>query len=248
MRVKSILVSQPAQADSTPYHQIIEKHKIKVDFKPFVQVQGMSGKDLRVQKIDLQQHTAIIMTSRKAVDHFFRVAEEMRFKVPDTMKYFCQSEAVAFYLQKYITYRKRKIYVGKRDFSELVPIIKKHKEEKFLFPTSDILKIEVEKALNDLKINWKRGVFYRTVYSDLSDLKNIKYDIVAFFSPAGIESLFKNFPDFKQNDIKIATFGSSTLEAAQKAGLIVDIQAPISEAPSMTVALEKYLEKNNSKR
>lgn len=243
MKVKTILVSQPEQSENSPYNQIIEKYKVKIDFRPFIEVQGVSGKELRQQKIDLQQHTAIILTSRNAVDHFFRVAEEMRFKVPDAMKYFCQSEAIAYYLQKYITYRKRKIYVGKRDFSDLLPYIKKHKEEKFFLPSSDILKAEIENSLNELKINWKRGILYKTVPSDLSDLQ-LKYDVLAFFSPAGIDSLFKNFPKFKQGRSKIATFGKATFLSAEQAGLKVEIQAPAPETPSMTMALERFLEKS----
>jgi uroporphyrinogen-III synthase len=247
MKVKTILVSQPEQSENSPYHQIIEKYKVKIDFRPFTEVQGVTGKDLRSQKIDLTQHTAIILTSRNAVDHFFRVAEEMRFKVPDTMRYFCLSEAVAFYLQKYITYRKRKIYVGKKDFSDLVPSIKKHKEENYLFPTSEVLSPIIEKSLNDLKIKWSRAIFYKTVHSDISDLKDTSYDIIALFSPAGVESLYKNFPDFKQQNTKIAVFGASTLKEAEQAGLKISIQAPLPEIPSMTMALEKYLEKTNKK-
>ena len=247
MKVKTILVSQPEQSENSPYHQIIEKYKVKIDFRPFTEVQGVTGKDLRSQKIDLTQHTAIILTSRNAVDHFFRVAEEMRFKVPDTMRYFCLSEAVAFYLQKYITYRKRKIYVGKKDFSDLVPSIKKHKEENSLFPTSEVLSPIIEKSLNDLKIKWSRAIFYKTVHSDISDLKDTSYDIIALFSPAGVESLYKNFPDFKQQNTKIAVFGASTLKEAEQAGLKISIQAPLPEIPSMTMALEKYLEKTNKK-
>ena len=247
MKVKTILVSQPEQSENSPYHQIIEKYKVKIDFRPFTEVQGVTGKDLRSQKIDLTQHTAIILTSRNAVDHFFRVAEEMRFKVPDTMRYFCLSEAVAFYLQKYITYRKRIIYVGKKDFSDLVPSIKKHKEENYLFPTSEVLSPIIEKSLNDLKIKWSRAIFYKTVHSDISDLKDTSYDIIALFSPAGVESLYKNFPDFKQQNTKIAVFGASTLKEAEQAGLKISIQAPLPEIPSMTMALEKYLEKTNKK-
>lgn len=247
MKVKTILVSQPEQSENSPYHQIIEKYKVKIDFRPFTEVQGVTGKDLRSQKIDLTQHTAIILTSRNAVDHFFRVAEEMRFKVPDTMRYFCLSEAVAFYLQKYITYRKRKIYVGKKDFSDLVPSIKKHKEENYLFPTSEVLSPIIEKSLNDLKIKWSRAIFYKTVHSDISDLKDTSYDIIALFSPAGVESLYKNFPDFKQQNTKIAVFGASTLKEAEQAGLKISIQSPLPEIPSMTMALEKYLEKTNKK-
>lgn len=249
MKVKTILVSQPEpKTENSPYTQIVENQKVKIDFRPFIDVEGVSAKDVRRQKIDLNKFTAIILTSRKSVDHFFRIAEEMRFKVSDNMKYFCLSEAVAFYLQKYITYRKRKIYVGKRDFSDLLPSLKKYKDENFLLPGSDTLKPEIPIALNDLKLKWERGVFYRTVHSDLSDLKDIKYDILAFFSPSGIESLFKNFPDFVQENTRIAVFGDSTMKAAQDAGLTIDIKAPAPGVPSMTMALEQYITKVNKNK
>ena len=202
----------------------------------------------KMQKIDLTNFTAVILTSRKSVDHYFRIAEEMRFKVPTTMKYFCQSEAIAYYLQKYITYRKRKIYVGKKEFADLLPILKKYKEEKFLFPGSDAPKPEATAALNDIKIKWERVVFYRTEYCDISAIKENKYDILTFFSPAGIEALFKSFPDFSQKKTKIAVYGDATLKAAEEAGLIIDIKAPSPESPSMTVALDHYLGKQNSKK
>jgi uroporphyrinogen-III synthase len=208
----------------------------------------VSAKDIRHQKVDLNNFTAIILTSRNAVDHFFRVAEEMRFKVPDTMKYFCQSEAVAFYLQKYVVYRKRKIYVGKRTFQDLSPLIKKYKDESFLLPTTDKLKPEVPETLNGLGVKWKEAIFYRTVISNLSDLADVYYDVLVFFSPSGIESLFKNFPDFKQNNTRIAVFGDTTIKAVEQHGLRVDIAAPTPETPSMTMALEKYIEKVNKKK
>lgn len=242
MKVKTILVSQPEpKVENSPYLQLIEKQKVKIDFRPFIHVEGVDAKDVRQQKIDLTKFTAIILTSRNSVDHFFRIAKDMRFEVPDTMKYFCQSEAVAFYLQKYVVYRKRKIYVGKMNFPDLSPLIKKYKDEKFLLPSSDVLKPEVPETLDALKVDWKRAILYKTVASDLSDLKNVYYDILAFFSPSGIESLFKNFPDFKQNNTRIAVFGNTTLKAAQEAGLRIDIQAPTPETPSMTMALEKYI-------
>mgnify|MGYP001157187182 CR=1 FL=1 len=198
-------------------------------------------------KIDLKSYSAIILTSRNAVDNFFRIAEEMRYKVPDTLKYFCQSEAVAYYLQKYVVYRKRKIYVGKRTFSEMAPILKKYKNEKFLLPSSDVLKPEVPNVLDELKLNWKRAICYRTVVSDLSHLKDVYYDILVFFSPSGIKSLFENFPDFEQKDTRIAVFGNSTVKAANEAGLKINIQAPTPETPSMTMALEKYIDEVNKK-
>jgi uroporphyrinogen-III synthase len=246
MKVKTILVSQPEpKIENSPYFDLSEKQKVKIDFRPFIHVEGVPSKDIRQQKVDLNNYTAIILTSRNAVDHFFRVAEEMRFKVPDAMKYFCQSEAVAYYLQKYVVYRKRKIYVGKRNFADLSPLIKKYKDEKFLLPTTDKLKPEVPEILNGLNINWKEAVFYKTVISDLSDLENVTYDILVFFSPSGIESLFHNFPEFKQNDTKIAVFGNTTIKAVEEKGLRVDIAAPTPETPSMTMALQKYIDKAN---
>src|SRR5690606_18918312 len=209
---------------------------------------GVSGREVRSQKVDLNNYTAVVLTSRNSVDHFFRIAEELRFKVPDTMKYFCLSEAVAFYLQKYVVYRKRKIYVGKRTFSDLAPIIKKYKGEKFILPSSDKLTPEIPQIMDDLKVDWKEATFYRTVISDLSDLRDVYYDILVFFSPSGIESLFENFPDFKQNDTRIAVFGNTTVKAAEDMGLRVDIQAPTPETPSMTMALEKYIQEVNNKK
>lgn len=249
MKVKTILVSQPEpKVENSPYFDLVDKQKVKIDFRPFIHVEGVSSKDVRTQKVDLSQYSAIILTSRNSVDHFFRIAEELRFKVPDTMKYFCQSEAVAYYLQKYVVYRKRKIYVGKRTFTELSPLIKKYKNEKFLLPSSDKLKPEVPAVLDDLGVHWKQGTFYKTVISDLSDLRDVYYDILVFFSPSGIESLFENFPDFQQNDTRIAVFGNTTITAATNRGLRVDIQAPTPETPSMTMALERYIKSVNSKK
>jgi uroporphyrinogen-III synthase len=248
MKVKTILVSQPApKTENSPYTDLIEKQKVKIDFVPFIHVEGVTAKEVRTQKIDLRSYTAIILTSRNAVDHFFRVAEEMRFTVPDSMKYFCQSEAVAYYLQKYVVYRKRKIYVGKRTFPELSTIIKKYKDEKFLLPSSDKLKDIVPETLNELGVNWTRATLFKTVVSDLSNLENVFYDILVFFSPSGIDSLFQNFPNFKQNDTRIAVFGNSTVKAATQAGLKCTIEAPTPETPSMTMALEKYILKVNKK-
>ncbi|MDA8568513.1 uroporphyrinogen-III synthase [Flavobacteriaceae bacterium] len=248
MKVKTILVSQPEpKIENSPYARLIDKEKVKVDFRPFIHVEGVDAKSVRQQKIDLSQFTAVILTSRNAVDHYFRLAEEMRFKVPDSMKYFCQSEAVAYYLQKYVVYRKRKIYVGKMNFADLVPLFKKYKEEKYLLPSSDVLKPTVPEALDQLQLDWKRGVFYKTVISDLSDLSDVLYDVLVFFSPSGIESLLKNFPEFKQNNTRIAVFGNSTIKAATDAGLRIDIKAPTPETPSMTMALQKYINTENNK-
>lgn len=249
MKVKTILVSQPEpKIENSPYFDLQEKQKVKIDFRPFIHVEGVSAKEIRQQKVDLNNYTAIVLTSRNAVDHYFRVADEMRFKVPDTMKYFCQSEAVAYYLQKYVVYRKRKIYVGKRSFSELSPLIKKYKDEKFLLPCTDKVKPEVAETMNSLGVDWKLATFYKTVISDLTDLANVYYDVLVFFSPSGIESLFHNFPDFKQNETLIAVFGNTTFKAVEEKGLRVDIAAPTKETPSMTMALQKYIDKVNKRK
>ncbi len=248
MKVKTILVSQPEpKIENSPYFDLQQKQHVKIDFRPFIHVEGVPCKEVRLQKIDLSNFSAIILNSRNAVDHFFRVAEEMRFKVPDSMKYFCQSEAVAFYLQKYVVYRKRKIYVGKRTFKELSPLIKKYKDESFLLPTSDKLKNNVPDILNGLEVDWQKAVFYKTVASDLSDLADVSYDILVFFSPSGIDSLIKNFPDFEQNETRIAVFGDTTIKAVKDHNLRVDISAPTPENPSMSMALEKYIKTANKR-
>ena len=242
MKVKSILISQPKpELKNSPYNLIAKKWKVKIDFRPFIHVEGKTSREVRDQKIDLSKYSAIILTSRNSVDHFFRIAEEMRFPIPNALKYFCLSEAVAFYLQKYVVYRKRKIYVGGRTFDELVDVIKKYPDESYILPGSDVLSPAIEKKLDNLEIRWKKGVFYKTVISDLSDLKNVFYDVLVFFSPSGIESLFKNFPDFVQGDTQIATFGPTTAKAAKAAGLRIDIDAPTKTAPSMTMAIEQHI-------
>jgi uroporphyrinogen-III synthase len=249
MKVKTILVSQPNPiGDSSPYFEIEQKHKLKIDFRSFIHVEGVDTRDVRHQKIDITQYSAIIFTSRNAVDHFFRIAEEMRYQVPVELKYFCLSDAVANYLQHHIVYRKRKIYFGEKSIGDLVKVMKKFKEEKFLLPTSDQLKPEIPDALNDLGVKWDRIVLYRTVASDLSDLKDVYYDVLCFFSPIGIESLFKNFPDFKQNNTRIAAFGQVTQDAAEQAGLIINIKAPTPEAQSMTKALDLYIKETNKQK
>ncbi|VAW16329.1 Uroporphyrinogen-III synthase [hydrothermal vent metagenome] len=248
MKIKTILVSQPKpNMENSPYSKLIDKEKVKVDFRPFIHVERVEAKSVRQQKIDLSEYTAIILTSRNAVDHYFRISKEMRFKVPDSMKYFCQSEAVAYYLQKYVVYRKRKIYVGKMKFADLTVLFKKYKNEKFLLPSSDTLNRAVPETLNKLGVNWTRGIFYKTVISDLSDLRDVYYDILVFFSPSGIESLLKNFPDFEQKDTRIAVFGNSTVDAVTNAGLRCDIKAPTPETPSMTMALQKYINAANKR-
>tara|TARA_B100000497_G_scaffold22273_1_gene26214 strand:+ start:497 stop:1243 length:747 start_codon:yes stop_codon:yes gene_type:complete len=248
MKIKTILVSQPEpKIENSPYFDLEEKQKVKIDFRSFIHVEGVTAKEIRLQKVDFSIYSAVILTSRNAVDHFFRIAKEMRFKVPDSMKYFCQSEPVALYLQNYVVYRKRKIYVGKRNFVDLVPLIKKYKNEKFLLPSSDKLKPLIPNTLEEIGVQFKQAVFYKTVISDLSDLANVYYDILVFFSPSGIDSLFHNFPNFKQNDTRIAVFGNTTVKAVENKGLRVDIAAPTAEMPSMTMALNKYIQEANKK-
>jgi uroporphyrinogen-III synthase len=246
MKVKTILVSQPEpKVENSPYFDLQQKHKVKIDFRPFIHVEGVSAKDVRAQKIDLNNFTAVILTSKNAIDHYFRVAEEMRYKIPEDLKYFCQSEAIAYYLQKYVVYRKRKIYVGQKDFADMSSLFKKYKDEKFLLPASDQLNADAPQTLNNLKLNWTEATLYKTVMSNLSDLADVYYDVLAFFSPTGIKSLFMNFPDFEQNNTRIAVFGSTTQKEALEHGLRIDIMAPSPEAPSMTMALEKYITKAN---
>ncbi len=248
MAVKTILVSQPKpEGDKSPYFDLAEKYKLKIDFIPFIHVEGIGAQEFRQQKVNLADQTAVIMTSRTAVDHFFRIAEEMRFEVPDTMKYFCISEAVAYYLQKYVTYRKRKIFFGKQTIEDLVEVMKKHKSEKFLLPCTDILRDKIPITLEDNKMNFTKAVLYRTVASDLSDLEDVKYDMLVFFSPGGIESLLKNFPDFKQNGTFIAAFGPTTANAVVKNNLRLDIHAPQPNAPSMTGAIELFVKEQLKK-
>jgi uroporphyrinogen-III synthase len=221
------------------------KHNLKIDFRQFIQVEGVSAKDFRKDRIQILDHTAIIFTSRTAIDHFFRIAQELRLTIPDAMKYFCISEATAFYLQKYIVYRKRKIFYANGKFSDLVDVLLKHKEDKFLIPLSDVHKDEIPELLEKAKVSVTEAIMYRTVSSDLSDLKDVNYDMLVFFTPVGIRSLTQNFPDFEQNEIKIATFGPATAQAVRDAGLRLDIEAPIPEAPSMVAAIDRFITEFN---
>lgn len=244
MKIKTILVSQPKPAtEKSPYYDLAKKYKLKIDFRPFIHVEPVPAKEFRKERIGILEHTAIILTSRNAVDNFFRMCEEMRVTVPDSMKYFCISEATAYYMQKYVTYRKRKIFFGKQKFSDLMEIIRKHKNEKYLLPVSDIHKQDMVEMLEAANIRFNKAVFYRTVASDLSDLKDVNYDMLVFFSPSGIKSLLENFPDFKQNDTQIAAFGPTTAQAVTDSNLRLDLHAPMPGAPSMTMAIEHFIKK-----
>ena len=246
LKVKSILVTQPKpETDKSPYYDLAKKYNVKIDFRPFIHVEPIAAKDFRKDRINILEYTAVIFTSRNAADNFFRICVEMRVNVPESMKYFCVSESTAFYLQKYVVYRKRKIFYGKQTINDLMDVIKKHRKEKFLVPCTDIHKQEIFETLEANEIEFTKAVIYKTVASDLSDLANVNYDVLVFFSPSGIKSLFKNFPKFKQSTTRIAAFGPTTAQAVLDAGLRLDIQAPVPAAPSMTMALEQYIRKNS---
>ena len=249
MSIRTILVSQPEpESNKNPYISLAEKHGLQVDFRPFIHIEGIEKAEFRDQRVDFTDHTAVILTSKTGVDHYFRMAEECRFKVPISMKYFCISEAVAYYLQKYVTYRKRKIFHGKQTIDDLMSAFKKHKNEKFLLPCSDILRDSIPEALNKAKINYSKAVLYRTVASDLTDLESVSYDVLVFFSPSGIESLLKNFPKFKQKNTLIAAFGPTTAKAIVDNNLKLDIHAPQPQIPSMSLAIEKHVKSSKKKK
>ncbi len=247
------MVSQPRPADinKSPYGELSRKFNLKIDFEKFITIEGISAKEFRMNKNSLNGHTAVILTSRHAVDHFFRIAKELRREIPDSLKYFCISESTAYYLQKYVQYRKRKIFFGKQTFNDLLEVIKKHSEESFLVPSSDVPNQKMFTLLDQEKINYQRGVIYRTVPSDLSKLDIEKYNMLVFFSPAGVNSLLTNFPDYKQNEQLIAAFGPATKKAVKDRGLVLNVDAPTQTAPSMAMAIDEFItkvEKENRKR
>ncbi len=245
-KVSSILISQPKPSTpNSPYYDLANKYKIKIDFRPFIEIEPVTNKDFRKQKINILDHTAVIFTSRNAVKHFFNLCKENKIEVPIDMKYFCVSEQTANYLQKFIVVRKRKIFTGSRTVSDLFPYLKKHKNERFLFPCSNIRKDDLPNFLQENGFNYTEMILYCTVASDLSDLSDVNYDVLAFYSPSGISSLFENFPDFEQNRTRIAAFGPTTSKAVRDAGLILDIEAPMPNAPSMVGALEQYIKLAN---
>ena len=248
MKIKKILVSQPRPtSEKSPYYDIAEKYGVDIVFRPFIKVEGLTAQEFRQQKINISDFTAIIFTARTAIDHFFRLCEEMRITIPDTMKYFCTTESIALYLQKYTVYRKRKIFHGKTGkLDDLLPFLTKHNKEKYLYAVSDVHKDDTN-ILDNNKINYTKAVMYKTVSNDFAKDEPFDYDMLIFFSPAGIASLLKNFPDFEQGDIKIGCFGSTTAQAVRDAGLRLDIEAPSPQSPSMTAALENFLKEESEK-
>ena len=242
MKIKKVLVSQPKPAsDKSPYYDIAEKYGVEIDFRPFIKVESLSAKEFRQQKVSILDHTAIVFTSRHAIDHFFNLCTELRVAIPETMKYFCTSEQIALYIQKYVQYRKRKVFFGATGkFNDLLPYIVKHNSEKYFVPLSDVHNDEIKIALDAKKIQHTEAIMYRTVSNDFTNEK-FDYDMLLFFSPAGITSLLKNFPNFDQKDIAIGCFGPATAKAVKDAGLRLDLEAPTVESPSMTAALDKFI-------
>ena len=247
MKIKKILVSQPKPtSDKSPYFDIAEKYGVEIDFRPFIKVESLSAKEFRQQKVSILDHTAIVFTSRHAIDHFFTLCEDLRVTIPETMKYYCTSEQISLYIQKYVQYRKRKVFFGATGkFADLLPAIVKHPNEKYFIPMSDVHNDEIKDALDAKKINHTEAVMYRTVSNDFTEDEKFDYDMLLFFSPAGIASLLKNFPEFDQKDIAIGCFGPATAKAVKDAGLRLDLEAPTVEAPSMTAALDKFLAEHN---
>jgi len=250
LKIKNILVTQPqpVEFEKSPYGELSRKFNVNITFREFISIEGIQAKDFRKDRINILDYSAVIFTSKNAVDHFFRICKEMRVEVPDSMKYFSISESTAYYLQKYVQYRKRKVFHSKENYSNLLELIRKHKNEKFLLPCSDVHKQEIPKMLEDNKIINKKAVIYRTISSDLSDVNIGNFDMIVFFSPSGISALTKNFPDYKQNTTLIGAFGPSTAKAIEDAGLHLHICAPSQTAPSMTMAIEQFLQNELKKK
>ena len=240
-------MSQPKPAsEKSPYYDIAEKYGVKIDFRPFIKVESVSAKEVRQQKVSILDHTAVIFTSRHAIDHFFHLCTELRVTIPETMKYFCVTEQIALYIQKYVQYRKRKIFFGATGkIEDLIPSIVKHKTGKYLVPMSDVHNDDIKNLLDKHNVQHTEVVMYRTVSNDFGEGEEFDYDMLVFFSPAGVSSLKKNFPDFDQKNIKIGTFGSTTAQAVRDAGLRLDLEAPTVQAPSMTAALDMFIKENN---
>lgn len=249
MKIKKILVSQPQpQGDKSPYFDISDKYNVKIEFRPFIKVEPLTAKEFRTQRVSILDFTAIIFNAKQGIDHFFRLCEEMRITVPETMKYFCITESVAVYLQHYIHYRKRKVFYGSTGkMPELVTILNKHADEKFLFVTPEVLNEEIISALDGSKITYTKAVMYRTVSNDFGPDEEFNFDMLLFFSPLGVQSLLKNFPNFEQGDIQIGCFGHTTAASVKDSGLRLDLEAPTTEFPSMTMALEAFIKDNHKK-
>lgn len=250
MKIKKVLVSQPRPAsEKSPYFDIASKYGVDIVFRPFIKVESFTAKEFRQQKISILDHTAIVFTSRHAIDHFFTLCKDLRVTIPESMKYFCVTEAISLYIQKYVQYRKRKMFFGTAGkIDDLVPTMVKHKTEKYLIPMSDVHNNDIKDLLDRNHLQHTEAVMYRTVSNDFSNDEKLDYDMLVFFSPAGVSSLLKNFPKFDQGDMRIATFGTTTAQAVRDSGLRLDLSAPTVQAPSMTAALDMYIKKVNSSK
>lgn len=248
MKIKNILISQPEppDAEKSPYTKLSEKYGLNIEYLKFFVIEGLTSKEFRIQKVDFLNFNAVIFTSKQAVDHYFRLAKELRLEIPEGMKYFCISESTAYYLQKYVQFRKRKIFHGQLNFNDLLDVIKKHREDKFLLPCSEIHKPEIPEILLNNNIDFQKAVIYKTAPTDLSNMDMSKYDMLVFFSPTGVKSLFENFPNYVQNDTLIAAFGATTHQAVKDMGLKLSIEVPTKTSPSMTMAIDEFL-KNTKK-
>ena len=240
-RVDKILIAQKEPANKSVYEDLESKYNVNIDFVPFHNVEGFSEREYRKQRFYPNEFTSIVFTGRTAIEHFFRLCEDMRIKMPETTKYFCASESTANYLQKFIFFRKRKVFNGTRSINEMKAQIMRHKKEKFYLPCSEGGNPRVKAFFDELKIEVQEAEMYRTVFTDLTDLKDVKYDILAFFTALEIQALFDNFPDFKQDDRRICAFGAVARKAIIENGMKVDIEAGTPEVPSIVVALENYL-------
>ena len=247
-RVKTILITQPEPEGKSPYVALQKKHNVKIDFRPFMHLQEITAMEFKEQRISILNHDSVIFTSKKAMDHYFGMIEKLRLRVPDFQKYFCVSEAIAHYLQNFITFRKRKVFTGEQTLASLIPVMQKHKESKFIFPCSDLLKNTINISLEESGLDYTKAQMYKVSCSDLFDLSDIKYDILVFFSPTGIKSLLENFPKFRQDETRLAVFGPTTIKSAEDNGLRIDILAPNKKATSMLMALDQYIKEANKRK
>lgn len=245
--IRKILVSQPRPtSDKSPYYDLMRKHDVQITFHPFIKVEALTPREFRDQHIDISSHTAVIFTSRHSIDHFFQLCKQMRIDIPEDMKYFCITETISLYIQKYVQYRKRKVFYGETGkIDDLLPHILRHRTERFFIPQSDVHNTAFSQLLKQKNIDFTDGIMYRTVSNQIPKDQPFDYDMLVFFSPSGIQSLLKNFPGYQQGDTRIASFGPATARSIVDAGLRLDLQAPTLQYPSITSALDAYLQEQN---
>ena len=243
MKVKNILFSQPkpAEIEKSPYYNLIKKFNVNCEFEQFIKIEGVGAQEFRLEKIYLQEFGGVILTSRNAIDHFFRMAKDLRYEMPDSMKYFCNSESTAYYLQRYVQYRKRKVFHGEQSVDDLMELILRHKEDNFIIPCSDVNRNELSDKLDLHEISYRKAVVYKTVSKRVDHLDLSNYELIVLFTPSGVKSLFENFPDFQQGETLFGAFGANTVAAMEEANIRIDIQAPTPKTPSMTMAIEDFI-------